>query len=208
LPVAFGSILGALDYFGTIVFAASGALLAVRKGMDPIGAVFLAVATAVGGGTLRDLLLGRAPVFWVVDPSYLIVATVTALVVFVGTRVLALPEWLLIWADAIGLATFTVIGTEVARTAGAPAVIMLLMGVMTATVGGIFRDILCAQPPLILSREIYATAALAGSIAYGLLQAAWGLTDLPAATAFLVAFALRAAAIRYHLELPKGRAAR
>lgn len=206
MPIAFDSILGALDYFGTVVFAASGALLAVRKGMDPIGAVFLAVATAVGGGTLRDLLLGRVPVFWVLDPSYLIVATLTALVVFAGTRMLALPERLLVWADAIGLATFTVIGTEVARAAEAPATIMLLMGVMTATVGGIFRDILCAQRPLILAREIYATAALAGSIAYALLHAVWGLTDLSAAVAFLVAFALRAAAIRYRLELPKGRA--
>lgn len=204
---AFGSILGVLDYFGTVVFAASGALLAVRRGMDPVGAVFLAIATAIGGGTLRDLLLGCTPVFWVFNPSYLIVSTLTALIVFALSRFIAVEERFLVWADAIGLATFSVIGTEVAYATGTPMAVALLMGVMTATAGGILRDILSARRPLILASEIYVTAALAGSFAYWLLHAVWGLADLAAATGFLVTFALRAAAILFRIELPKGRPA-
>jgi uncharacterized membrane protein YeiH len=136
LPVAYGSILAALDYAGTAVFAASGALSATRKEMDPVGAVFLATATGMGGGTLRDLLLGAAPVFWVRSPTYLVVCVAAALLVFAGSRVVALSARPLVWADSVGLATFAVIGTEAARSVGAAMPIALLMGVTTATGGG------------------------------------------------------------------------
>ena len=176
--------------------------------MDPVGAVFLATATGVGGGTMRDLLLGIAPVFWVRSPAYLVICVAAALLVFAGSRVVALSARPLVWADAVRLATFAVIGTEAASTAGTSMPIALLVGVITATGGGILRDLLCAQRPLILTGELYVTAALAGSLAYWLLHAAWGLGEsAAAAVAAAATLALRGASILFGIELPKGRPA-
>lgn len=191
-----------LDLFGVAAFAASGALKASSKRMDVFGFVLIATATGVGGGTLRDLLLGVRPVFWIGKPEYLAVCAATAVLgFFVAHRLQSRQSWLL-WADAIGLATFSVLGAKVALAAGAPASVAVLMGLMTATFGGIIRDVLCAESPLILHREIYATAAAAGSLVYVVADA----MSVPDVAAMLVAFAValgaRGAGILLGLSLP------
>lgn len=195
----------ALDLFGVGVFALSGALKAAEKNMDIFGCVLIAAVTGIGGGTLRDVLLGTAPVFWVTQNEYLAVCAALALIVSVAvrrTRLGPLQRWLT-WADALGLATFCVIGARAALAAGAPMAVAVLMGVMTATFGGITRDLLCAEIPLILQREIYATAAAAGAAAYvGVIALA---ADEPAAVVIglLVGFGARAAGIVFGLSLPR-----
>ncbi|MBK8907967.1 MAG: trimeric intracellular cation channel family protein [Rhodospirillales bacterium] len=191
-----------LDLFGVAVFAASGALKASSKRMDVFGFVLIATVTGIGGGTLRDLLLGVRPVFWIGKPEYLAVCAATAILgFFIAHRLQHRQNWLL-WADAVGLAIFCVLGAEVALAVGAPASVAVLMGLMTATFGGIIRDVLCAESPLILHREIYATAAAAGSLVYVL--ADWASVPPAAAmlTAFAVAFGARAAGILFGLSLP------
>lgn len=191
-----------LDLFGTAVFAISGALAAGRKNLDLFGVIVLGLVTAVGGGTLRDATLGATPVFWVVDPVYIIVASTAALITVVLARLDRIPHGLLVKADALGLATFTVIGAEKALSLGFSPVIALVTGVMTGCFGGMIRDLLCGEIPLILQKEIYATAALFGAGVY----VGVGLTPLPTAAAIwsglLAALLLRLAAIRWHLQLP------
>lgn len=191
----------ALDLFGVAVFAVSGALAAGRKKMDLFGVLVLAVATAVGGGTLRDLVLGATPVFWVRQPAYLIVATLAALTtVVLARRSRPWPSMLPI-ADALGLATFTVLGTKHALVAGVEPTVAAVMGVMTGVVGGMIRDVLAGEIPLVLRREIYATASLAGAVLMvGLTVAGTPTASLWAG--FTLVLALRLAAIRWRLSLP------
>jgi uncharacterized membrane protein YeiH len=173
--------------------------------MDLFGMLVVAAVTAVGGGTVRDLLLDRHPVFWIADLTYLGVIATGALATFGYTAVFRPPRNALPIADAFGLAVFTVVGAKVAMTAGVPAVIVVLMGATTGTVGGMIRDVLCDDTPLILRREIYATASLLGGTAYVVLHG----TRLPdaAASAAVVAlvFGVRLAALRWHLHLPSFR---
>jgi uncharacterized membrane protein YeiH len=160
-----------LEAAGVAVFALTGALVAARKGMDPFGFILLATVTGVGGGTLRDLLLGRL-VFWVRDPSDVLVCSGVAL----GCWIIAylkpgmLDGWagkrLLIWADAAGLALFAVVGTLKALDVGISPLSSIALGAMTATFGGILRDILAGDRPMVLwSRDFYVTAAAAGAAA-------------------------------------------
>lgn len=158
------------DLFGTAVFAMSGALVAGRKSLDLLGVFVIAGVTAVGGGTMRDLLLDRLPVFWMVDPMYLIVITAAALLTVGYVRFRPPPDNMLLVADAFGLAIFTVIGAQIAETAGQPTFIVVLMGMMTGVAGGMLRDILCARVPMILRRDIYATAAILGALLYIVVQ--------------------------------------
>lgn len=192
----------ALDLFGTVVFAVSGALLAGRKQMDLFGVVVLALVTAVGGGTFRDLVLGRVPVFWVGDATYVVLAVGAGITAFIVVRYARyLVSWLAV-ADAVGLATFTVIGTRVAMDQGAAPVIAVMMGVMTGVVGGMIRDVLAGEIPLVLRREIYATASLVGAVVYVLLARSWGHSPTIVGAAALVTLALRLVAMRWHLTLP------
>lgn len=189
-----------LDYAAVAVFAATGALAAAHRKHDIITFCFFAAITGVGGGTLRDLLIG-APVFWVNRPGYIIVSLATAVIVWLmgkrGWRFRAL-----LWLDALGLAGFAVVGTAKALNLGVPAVSAVIMGVLTTTFGGIVRDVLAGEPNLLLRREIYVTAALLGAIVFAALQGL-GLAFWPSAlVAFAGAFALRAAAIRFDLALP------
>ncbi len=191
-----------LDLLGVAVFAISGTLQAARRRLDPFGALVLAVATAVGGGTLRDLLLDQRPIFWISAPDYLLViALATALTVIVG-RWYAPPRQILAVADAAGLALFTISGTEIASRAGVHPAIAVTMGAITGCAGGLLRDILCAQLPLLLHRDIYATAALTGATTY-LLLAALAVPNGPATLlAMATTFGLRLIAIRRDLHLP------
>ncbi len=189
------------DLAGVAVFAISGALVAGYKRMDLFGVLVLALVTAVGGGTLRDLLLG-ARVFWVADPTYVIVAgTAALLTAALGIRVVARKR-LLLFADAAGLALFTVLGAHKATVAGTAPSIAIVMGVMTGVVGGAVRDLLAQEIPLVLRREIYATAAFVGACVFVLLLEA-GLAMRPAAwTGLLATLGLRVAAIHWKLSLP------
>jgi uncharacterized membrane protein YeiH len=154
------------DYFGVIIFAISGSLVGGRKRMDPVGFALLGTVTGVGGGTLRDLVLGVRPVFWIEDPSYIVVCVVASVATYFTTGPVASRQRTLLWADAVGLATFAVLGTQAALAQQVSPLIAVAMGVMTATFGGIVRDVLCDDVPLILRREIYATAALVGALVY------------------------------------------
>ncbi|MCG9711400.1 trimeric intracellular cation channel family protein [Shewanella insulae] len=191
------------DLCGTAVFALSGALAAGRHRMDPFGVIVLASVTAIGGGSIRDALLGTTPVFWIRDPNYIIVilATVLLALIFIR-RPKKVPQYTLPVADAFGLALFTVIGAEKALNLGLSGMIAVVMGLITGVGGGIIRDILCRQIPMILRTEIYATASIFGGIGYTC-AITWGLADKVAlALAMISALVIRLAAIKWHLRLP------
>lgn len=134
--------------------------------MDLFGAIVLAVVTAIGGGTLRDLLLGRTPVFWISNPIYIVIAGLTACIIFGIAHYYDLrTEWF-IFMDALGLSVFSVLGAEVAFLMKMPILSIMIMGLLTGTAGGVIRDILAGEIPLILQREIYATASIFGCLCF------------------------------------------
>jgi uncharacterized membrane protein YeiH len=201
----FETLITSLDILGIVVFAITGALVASRKQMDVVGFALLATVTGVGGGTLRDLILG-VPVFWVQRPFYVAICLAVAVVVFFTAHIPQSRYRLLLWLDAIGLSFFCVVGAEIVLAGGGGYFIAILMGVMTATFGGIIRDLLGGEIPVVLRREIYATAALAGA---GAFAAAWalGLPGIVASGAgFLVCFTIRALALAFGWSLPPYRA--
>ncbi|MDW7771296.1 MAG: trimeric intracellular cation channel family protein [Desulfobulbaceae bacterium] len=195
-------ILYTLDLFGVAVFAVSGALAAARKRMDVFGMVVLGLVTALGGGTLRDTLLDSGPVFWINDPVYLLVAIVFSLLTFFAVRFFSSHKLGLLISDAFGLAIFTGIGTSIALMTTDSKSVAIFMGVMTGTAGGMLRDILSAEVPLILRREIYATAALCGSSAFVVMKI-YGFAALAClVVSVTVTLLIRLAAIRWKLSLP------
>ncbi len=184
------------------VNALTGVLDSGRKQMDLIGALLVGVATALGGGTIRDLLLDRN-VFWVVDQTYLIVALGTGLVTFFVARLLHLPPKLFLIPDALGLALFTVVGTQVALQWHTPWLVASLMGVMTGVFGGVLRDILCNDVPLVfLKGELYATAAWAGALSMIVLEAASVSSVTASWLAMGIILAIRLLSMRYRITLP------
>ena len=197
------SFLYALDLIGIAVFAISGALAAGRKALDLIGVMALALATAVGGGTIRDVLLDRHPIFWLADPAYLIVILGSALFTVAWTRWRRAPAATLLVADALGLALFSVAGARVAEHAGLPAISCILLGTVTGAAGGAVRDVLSMEIPLVLrSGYLYATAAIAGTAFYFVLERL-GVPQPPATVAGMIVVAtLRFAAIWWRLQLP------
>ncbi|MEL7834335.1 trimeric intracellular cation channel family protein [Fodinibius sp. Rm-B-1B1-1] len=196
-------ILYLLDLFGVAVFAISGALTAGRKSLDLLGVVIIAVVTAVGGGTTRDLLLDRHPIFWIADPIYLLVILVAALLTIWYTQYQNPPEKALLLADALGLAVFTILGAQITQEVVSNGVIIVIMAAITGTVGGLIRDILSGEIPLILRRDIYATAALVGATIYLLLQVPRLDSTLTIILGMLVVIGLRLAAIQWNLHLPR-----
>ncbi len=198
-----------IEAAGVAVFALTGALVAARKGMDPFGFILLATVTGVGGGTLRDLVLGRS-VFWVAAPSDVLLCSAVALVAWTlaYTRPGMLDGWaakrLLVWADAAGLALFAVIGTLKALEAGVPAFSATALGAMTASLGGILRGILAGDRPMVLwSRDFYVTAAAAGAAVTALLAGAGLSPALIVAGGLASGFGLRAGSILFGWSFPK-----
>ncbi len=191
-----------LDLFGVAVFAITGSLAAGKKKMDLFGVVVLALATALGGGTLRDVILGAYPVFWISNPTYILVGTAAAFSTFVMASSVRPPAKTLNFADALGLAIFTVIGTEKTISLGVSGSIAVIMGVMTGVAGGIIRDMLSGDIPLVLKAEIYATASLCGAITFAVLTEYFPTMPLPAPAAIAVTLTLRLAAIHWKLSLP------
>ena len=190
-----------LDLFGVAVFAISGALTAGRKGMDLFGIVVVAVVTAVGGGTLRDVLLDRE-VFWISDPTYLLAILTGTAVILIYVRFFRPPDGSLLVADAFGLSLFTITGAQTAELLGVAAPIVVVMGVMTGAAGGAMRDVLCAEVPLVLRKEIYATASIAGAAVFVVLTRFEVPADFAVPASMALIFALRLAAIRYDLNAP------
>jgi uncharacterized membrane protein YeiH len=200
----------ALAWIGLVAFAISGATAAAQARLDIVGFALVAVVTGFGGGTLRDLVLGIRPVNWVEHPAGLWLCAATGIICFIFERGLQHRRLnqLLPWADALGLAAFTVLGTEIALRTGTGPFIAILMGVATATIGGLARDVLCNQVPMVLRKEIYALAAALGAATY-VATLAVGLPQPAAATmGFVAALTLRAAAIALRLSLPTARSSR
>ena len=190
-----------LDYAGVAVFAATGALAASRKQLDIIGFLFLASVTGIGGGTFRDLIL-NVPVFWVGNRDYVLICAVVAVLVFFTAHRVESRYKLLLWLDAIGLAAFSVMGAAKGLAiTGSPAV-SVITGMLTATFGGILRDLLAGEPSVLLRPEIYVTAALVGAAVFtagdvaGLPQIVSGLAG------FAAAFIVRGGALRFGWAFP------
>ena len=196
-----------LDYAGVAVFAATGALAASRKQLDIIGFIFLASFTGIGGGTLRDLILGQAPVFWVSNPNYILVCVAIAVMVYFTAPRLESRYRALLWLDAIGLASYSVMGAAKGFAATGSMVVAIVTGMLTATFGGILRDILSGEPSVIMRPEIYVTAALAGAAAYTLAIIAGIPVAIAATIATLLAFAIRGGAIVKRWTMPKYKSA-
>ncbi|AKI02484.1 putative membrane protein [Hoeflea sp. IMCC20628] len=187
-----------LDYAGVAVFAATGALAASRKQLDMIGFVFLAAVTGIGGGTFRDLVLGATPVFWVEKPAYLLVCAGVAVIVYFTAHLVESRYRLLLWFDAVGMSAYSVMGAAKGLAVSGSPVVALVTGMMTATMGGILRDLLAGEPSVLMRPEIYVSAALVG--AGGFVAASLLGAPLLAASAagVILAFAVRGGAIRYN----------
>jgi uncharacterized membrane protein YeiH len=196
------SIVYSLEMLGTAAFAVSGALAASRKNMDIFGFCVLALMPAVGGGTIRDIIIDRSPVFWIADNRYVAVAIIAALVVFFTTYRPGSRRRILVWMDALGLALFAALGTEICLESDTGPLVAVMLGVTTAVTGGMIRDVICNEIPLILSREIYATAAFAAAVCYVLADKAGLGGQLPLVMAVVVGFTIRALAILYDWSLP------
>lgn len=195
------SLLYMCDMIGVAVFAITGGLRAARQGMDIFGFIVLGIATGVGGGTMRDLILGL-PVFWVADPNYLMVAAGAGGAMFLLAHVFSSLSRTLLWLDAAGVALFSVAGAGWAVASGASLPIVVFMGVLTACGGGMIRDVLSGAVPLVFRREIYAMAALAGAAVYGLLVETVAIGGWAMTAGGLVTFLIRGLAIRFDLSFP------
>ncbi len=196
------SIFYVLDILGTAAFAISGTLVAINKRMDPFGVLIIAFVTAVGGGTLRDVLIGRTPVGWMQDLNYvytILIATVFA--VLIRKKIAYLSKSLFLF-DTIGLGIFTIIGTELGIQNDLHPLICIALGTMTATFGGVIRDILCNEIPIVFRREIYASACIIGAIAFILLYKVNAPTNLNYIATTLIVISVRLIAVRFKLSLP------
>lgn len=195
------TLIAILDLFGVAVFAVTGALVASRKQMDIVGFAFLATVTGIGGGTFRDLVLGATPVFWVQQPIYVGICIAVAVIVFFTAHIPESRYRLLLWLDALGLSVFCVVGADRAIESGAGPFIAVVMGVITATFGGIVRDVLGAEIPVILRKEIYATAALAGAAVFVMGETAGWPAAVTTLGGFAVCFVIRGLALHFGWSL-------
>ena len=191
-----------VDILGTIAFAISGVLVAMEKRLDLFGVGIIALVTAIGGGTLRDLLIGTTPVTWTTTPMYmyLILATVIVTILF-QSRLKYLRTSLFLF-DTIGIGFYTMIGITKGMQAGLEPLICITLGTITASFGGVLRDLLCNEIPVIFRKEIYATACILGGVGFFLLRE----SPMPEGYAYLLGVVLvigiRLAAVRYHIALP------
>lgn len=191
-----------LDYFGTASFALAGVLAAQHRRLDLFGVLIMGIATAVGGGTLRDLILNR-PVFWLISNEYIWISLTTSMMVFLLASRIKFPSYAIQVADAIGLSVFTIIGCKIALELNHSVLICVMTGIMTGVFGGILRDVLTAVKPMIFQREIYATAVMLGAIIY--VNLSWLFPQnntLNTLIAMIAVLTLRISAIHWKLHLP------
>ena len=197
------SLVQLFTIIGVAVFAASGALAAVRRMLDPVGVLVLAIVTATGGGTLRDVLMDRHPIFWISSPWYIGVSALAALATWLWVRKYPPPDRALQYADALGLAFFSIAGAQIAEAGGLAPFPATIMAAITGCAGGLIRDVLVAEVPLVFRQsELYVTACLAGVVLYFVLAA----VGLPLEAASVLGMAtialIRLASIRWSITLP------
>ncbi len=193
-----------LQHFGVFVNAMAGVLAARGRHIDLFGVIVLALVTAFGGGTLRDLCLGATPVFWIADPNYTATALAGAFATFLFARRFPPPMIFMEISDALGLAMFAIIGTQKSLLFGHGGLTAVALGTMTGVAGGLARDVLLNELPLVFRREIrlYATAAISGSVSYLLIRAILPLGIVAAIGGSGIAFVVRICSIRWQLALP------
>ncbi len=195
--------LALLDYASVLVFALTGALVASRAQLDLVGFAFIACLTAVGGGTVRDLLLDRHPVFWVGQPDYILIACAAAVLVFFTAHLVESRYNWLVWLDSFALSISVAAGTGAALSLNQSGVIVVLMGVTTGCLGGLMRDVVCNEVPLVLKQgQLYVSCTFAGALT-AVLVTRLGLDGLPAlGLCALVCWALRAGSLLFGWQLP------
>ena len=195
-------VLYILDILGTIAFAISGALVAMNKKFDPFGVFIIAFVTAVGGGTLRDVLIGRQPVIWMQNPIYIYAIIAAVLIAVLFRKKLKFLSKSLFLFDTIGLGIFTIIGTEIGIKADFHPLITIALGTMSASFGGVIRDILCNEIPVIFRKEIYATACIFGAITFIILNKFNIDSTVIYISTTLIVIIIRLIAVKFHLTLP------
>jgi uncharacterized membrane protein YeiH len=199
----FESGLAILDWLGLIVFAITGALVASRNQMDVVGFMLLGTVTGIGGGTLRDLLLGIHPILWVERPASLVVCIGVSLALFFTAHLVKSRMALILWADALGLALFAIVGAERALVHGAAPLVAVVMGIITGCFGGILRDLLSQERSIIFSREIYVTAAFVAAVAFVSLREFGIAREAAVSISLLLGFGLRGGALVWGWSLPR-----
>lgn len=205
LPAFAMNLIYILDLCAVAVCAITATLEAQRRELDLFGVAVIAVIAGIGGGTVRDILLGRLPVYWIHDPLYVAVGIIAAMLTFGLMHRASIPKNFFLLPDAIGLALFTVIGTSIAMSLHAHWFIAALMGVITGVFGGVIRDILCNEMPLIFRTDIYATAALIGALLLIALDSLGMAHNIALICSMFVIVAIRLVAIRWHIHLPRFR---
>jgi len=191
-----------IDILGTIAFAISGVLVALNKRMDPFGVLIIAFVTAVGGGTLRDVMIGIEPVSWMKNMTYVyVIIATTAFAVLLRNKINYLRTSLFLF-DTIGIGLYTVVGIETGLNAGLHPLICIALGTMTACFGGVIRDILCNEIPVIFRKEVYATACILGGLTYFLLRKFMEDTNLIFVIAIVVVIVIRLVAVKFKVSLP------
>ncbi len=192
-----------LDYGSVLIFALTGALVASRAQLDPIGFIFIAALTAVGGGTVRDVLLDRNPVFRIAEPTYLAVATTAAVIVFFTAHLFESRLKALLWLDSFALAIAVAAGVGVALSLNQPAPIVILMGVITGCMGGLMRDVVVGDVPVVLKQgELYVSAAFAGALVAWIARTQLDIAAPALAIGALVTWCLRAGSLAFGWSLP------
>ncbi|BCU71054.1 trimeric intracellular cation channel family protein [Stygiolobus caldivivus] len=196
-------VLDITNYIGIVAFSVSGAIKGIRKNMDLLGVLVLGFSTALGGGIIADLLLGKTPPTNLTYLPYPTVALLSSLFTFIFYKIFSHVQKPLLYADAIGLAAFAAAGSSLAYSVSSDVLLVVAVGVLTSTGGGVIRDVLSNEIPLVLTKDFYATVAILGSVIYYALRYL-GYSDLLATTvSFLLALTIRVLAIKYKWELPR-----
>lgn len=191
-----------LDMFGVIAFSVAASLMAYRRNLDPFGIVVIAIITAIGGGTLRDVLLRNYPIFWIANPMYLVVIFFSSMATQVLHKYISRIERLLLFFDAIGIGVFTIIGIKISLNFNLPPVICITMGTITAVFGGVIRDALCNELPVILHRELYATLCILGGVIFFVLRWMNVPVEVNYSVSMLVIVITRMLSVMFNLSLP------
>lgn len=201
------SAVAVLDFASVLVFALTGALVASRAQLDIVGFAFLACLTAVGGGTVRDVLLDRNPVFWIAEPGFILLASLAAVLVFFTAHLVESRYRWLIWLDSFALAVAVPAGVSLAMATGQNVGVVAIMGMVTGCMGGLLRDVVVGEVPLVLKQgELYASAALAGAVAALIVTALGGVEAVALIACGAVTWSLRAGSLRFGWRLPVYRA--
>ena len=191
-----------LEILGTSTFAVSGALFAIEKRFDPFGVFIIAFVTALGGGTIRDVLIDRNPIGWIDDVNYIYIVTISTIVAIIFRKSIGKISRSLFLFDSIGLGMFTITGVKMGYDANLAPIVCIALGTISASFGGIVRDLLCGETPIILRKEIYATASIIGGTSYFLLKTYENPYIINYLVTLFIVIAIRTISVKHHLSLP------